>query len=291
MTEPYHVLEPDLELHEPVLVVALSGWIDASGSAAAAIEAVETAISVRTVVTFDDDAFIDYRARRPVMELREGLNTRLVWNLPKLKAGRDRSGKDVLVLSGPEPDMGWRRFARCVAALAQQHRVPLMVGLGAYPFTAPHTRPPRISCTSPSADMLAAVAYLRSSVDVPAGVEALLEHALHDVGIKAIGLWAQVPHYVSAMAYPAASSALVAALAEVAGLDLDPAPLAHEAMIQRQRLDALIAGNDEYAAMLRQLEAAYDSSEDERPLDGPLPSGEELAREVEQFLREHGGER
>ena len=33
----------------------------------------------RPIATFDADTFIDYRARRPVMELRDGVNTNLVW--------------------------------------------------------------------------------------------------------------------------------------------------------------------------------------------------------------------
>ena len=54
-----------------------------------------------------------------------------------------------------------------------------MVGLGAYPFATPHTRPSRVSCTTPSHEMARRVRWLKNSVDVPAGAEAVLEHALH----------------------------------------------------------------------------------------------------------------
>lgn len=282
------------ELHDPVLVVALTGWIDASGAAAAAMDLLVEQTHARSLVTFDDDAFIDYRARRPVMEVREGLNTRLVWNVPELHVGTDRAGRDVLLLIGPEPDMAWRRFATLIGDLAEQLGVRMMVGLGAYPFAAPHTRPSRVSLTTPSPEVLARLDFLSSSVDVPAGTEAVIEHELHQRGIDAVGLWAQVPHYVAAMAYPAATAALLEALVDTAGLDLDVSGPQREAMIQRHRLDGLVSGNDEHAVMLRQLEAAYDESVsvDSEPgalSSGPLPSGDELAREVEQFLREQGG--
>ena len=48
--------------------------------------------------------------------------------------------------------------------------------------------------------------FLRSSIDVPAGVAAALEIELHDRGIPTVGLWAQVPHYIASVSYPAWSS-------------------------------------------------------------------------------------
>ena len=75
----YEWLVDEPMLHEPVLVVMLTGWIDASGAGAAAAEAFSKECETSPLVRFDDDAFIDYRARRPVMELRDGINTDLVW--------------------------------------------------------------------------------------------------------------------------------------------------------------------------------------------------------------------
>ena len=99
------------------------------------------------LVRFDDDTFIDYRARRPTMELRDGLNTDLVWPTIELRAGRSVDGRDILLLTGPEPDMAWHRFAAAVSDIAVELDVTQMVGFGAYPFATPHTRPPRLSCS------------------------------------------------------------------------------------------------------------------------------------------------
>ena len=88
-----------------------------------------------------------------MLELRDGVNTRLVWAVPELKVGRDVNGRDVLLLTGPEPDMAWHRFAATIADLAERFAVARMAALGAYPFAAPHTRPPHLSVTSPSAEV------------------------------------------------------------------------------------------------------------------------------------------
>jgi hypothetical protein len=287
VNEPYALHEPLPALVAPVLVVMLTGWIDASGAAAAAMTTIQDEWAVRPLATFDGDTFIDYRARRPTMELREGVNVRLRWADIELHVGRDSDGHDVLTLSGPEPDSQWRRFADVVSTVAVELGVSRMVALGAYPFATPHTREPRLSTSSPSADVVASVAYLKNSVDVPAGMGAVLEHAFTDKGVPALGIWAQVPHYVSAMSYPAATLALLTGLHDVAGLVVDAASIRQETIIQRQRLDQLVAGNDEHGAMVAQLEELYDSQQHTDLLGTPgIPTGDELAAEFERFLRD-----
>ena len=286
MADPYRIVTwPTLV--DPPLVVMLTGWIDAGGAAQAAMEALESELATDVVAVFDGDTFIDYRARRPTMQLREGINTKLVWPQIILKAGRDRSGHDVLLLTGNEPDSAWQGFCQAVAGLAGDLGVSMMVGLGAYPFAAPHSRPTRLSITASSAEVADRHSFLRSSIDVPAGVAAALEITLSEAGIPALGLWAQVPHYAANMPCPAAATALLGALTDVTGVVSNPVALRNDATIQRQRLDELVAANDEHVDMVRQLEAAYD--EEPSPTSAePMPSGEELVAELERYLRDQG---
>jgi hypothetical protein len=276
------------KLDRPVLVVSLNGWIDASGAAAASAMAVESACTTELLATFDGDTFIDYRARRPTMELRDGVNSRLDWGDIQMKLGADHKGTPVLTLTGPEPDSQWRRFAAGVTELAMQLDVYQMIAFGAYPFATPHSRASRISITSPSSDVVGSLPYIKSTLDVPAGMSSVLEHALTEAGIASLGLWVQVPHYVSAMSYPAASVALLDALRSVAGIDVPVGQLAHDADIQRSRIDQLVAGNDEHGAMVHQLESAYDLVDEHENTMGatPLPSGDDIAAEFERFLRD-----
>lgn len=276
------------ELHEPVMVTMLSGWIDAAGAGAAALDVLATECSASPIARFDDDVFIDFRARRPTMELRDGVNTNLRWATIELSAGRSPGGRDVLLLSGPEPDAAWHRFARAVTEIAQQLGVTQMVAFGAYPFAAPHTRPSRLAASSPSPDVLAAVPFARSSIDVPAGVAAALEHAMHAAKIPALGIWAQVPHYVAAMSYPAASVALLEGLEIASGIAIAAGDLRREMAIQRERIDQMVALNDEHAAMLRKLEELHDEAIEESSISSELEmrTGDELAAEIQRFLRD-----
>lgn len=269
----------------------LTGWIDAGGAAHAAMQAIEQEGVASPAAEFDDDVYVDFRARRPTMELREGLHSVLEWERITLSVGHDQTGRDLLLLSGPEPDMAWHRFTRVVGGLASDLGVAHMVHLGAYPFAVPHTRGARLSVSSPSEDVLSRVPFLRSSIDVPAGVAAALEREMHDRAIPSLGVWAQVPHYIAAMPYPAASVALLDGLREATGVVIDGSSLRSEVLVQGRRLDAMVSGNADHAKMIEQLEQLYDASDDSvEVIDGgptlEMRSGDELAEELEQYLRE-----
>jgi len=278
------------ELESPVLTVALDGWIDAGLGATNARAALLSTIDSSLIATFDADILLDHRARRPTMHLVDGVMTGLTWPTIELRAGTDADGNDVMLLVGAEPDHTWQAFARAVIDLAMELGVRMVVGLGAYPAPVPHTRPTRLATTA-SEPTLAQLAAVRSTLDVPSGVQAAIEWRAHELGVPSVGLWAQVPHYVSAMPYPAASAALLDGLAGVGELNLDTSALRDEAAATRQRLDALVAENQDHVQMVHNLESAYDAEAGVSPgsdlgLGGPLPSGDELAAEVERYLRD-----
>jgi predicted ATP-grasp superfamily ATP-dependent carboligase len=289
VTELFERLQTS-ELEQPVLVVGLEGWIDAGAGAATAVAHLAKGRLDDVIVRFDGDALVDHRSRRPVAHIVDGVNEGLTWPEIELRAGRDDAGRGVLLLTGPEPDLRWHEFTGAVVGLASELGVRLMVGLGAFPAPVPHTYPVRLATTSPVAELAHRVGYVRGTLDVPAGVQAALEIALHRAGLPAVGLWARVPHYLAAMAYPAASAALLDGLTEMAGLEIDSTDL-HEAASQvRTQIDALVANSAEHQRLIAQLEAQAEAEGGADSLGGePLPSGDELAAELEKFLRgEHG---
>jgi proteasome assembly chaperone (PAC2) family protein len=284
VTSPLYRIVDQPTMDTPLLVVTLEGWIDAGLGAAAALAALLGSMPTELVATFDVDVLLDHRARRPVMRIVDGVNTGLMWPEIQLRGGRAASGKDVLFLVGPEPDHQWRAFASAVAELAGEFAVDLVVGLGAFPAPAPHTRESRLAATATTSDLAHKVGFLPGTIDVPAGVQAALERQFAELGIPAVGLWARVPHYAAAMPYPEASAILLEGLERLTGVRVDTSELRTAAVAARARLDELIANSDEHANLVRQLEAQMDA-ESERPL-GIIPSGDELAAEVERFLRE-----
>ena len=285
----YELIEqPDLD--DPVLVLAVEGWIDAGLAAATTADVLSDQLDTITVARFSADDLLDYRARRPIAHLENGVLRGLSWPSLELRAAADLEGKELLLLVGAEPDRLWQQFTDEVVGLALDFGARMCVGLGAYPFAAPHTRPPRVACTA-STPSLADGGFLRASLDFPGGIQAAVEQGCHSRGIGSVGLWAQIPHYLPpAMPFPAGSVALIEALARIGELSLPFGDLPGRAEATRNRLDDLIAQNPEHVAMLHQLETAYEEAEAPRSFAAEdLPTGDELVAELEQFLRDQRG--
>ena len=287
------------ELDNPVLVMAPEGWIDAGLGGAGAVGALLAAMETEVVASFDVDRLLDHRARRPVSHMLDGVHTDLVWPSIELLAGHDPGGRPVLIHAGPEPDHEWRAFSDAVAELATMFGVRLAVGLGAFPAGVPHTRTTRLAATASNAELANQVGVVSGVVEVPAGIVAAIERRLLQLGIPTVAIWARVPHYAASMPYPPASVQLLEGLAKVAGITVEVPELAEAATETRQHLDQLTANSVQHTALVRQLEAqvsAEDAGGAGTPSGGQaaateagwsiLQTGEELAAEVERFLRD-----
>ncbi|MPY93046.1 MAG: PAC2 family protein [Acidimicrobiia bacterium] len=279
----YELLEPTVP-QAAVLVCGLENWIDAGLAGAAAAKRLAAVGTWRTVARFDVDLLIDHQARRPTVTYADGRNEGLSWPSLELAAGTGPDGQAVLLLTGNEPDRLWRRFGAAVVDLAGRAGVELVVGLGSYPAPAPHTRPTRLVATATSEALAGRVGFVAGRLEVPAGIGAALEAICGDAGLDAIGLWAQVPHYVANLHYPAATAALLEGLGRLTGLVYDTSELTAAATETGTKIDQLVAQNPEHARMVTELERLVDA---QLPA-GPLPSADELAAELERFLRDQG---
>ena len=284
MAELYELLEsPDLD--SPSLILGLDGWIDAGFASANALGTILEDLDTITLAVFDSDSLLDHRSRRPTMHLLDGINTGLTWPSIELRAAVDRVGNEVLFLVGVEPDHRWRAFSAAVVDLAHQFGVSTVYGLGAYPAPVPHTRATRLVATATTIELAERVGKVQGRMDVPAGIHAAIERCCADEGLAATGLWAQIPHYAAGMPYPDGAFALIEGLRSIAGLQFPLGSLVDDARTTRHRLDELVANSEDHVAMVRLLEAQVDAVIDTTPT-APLPTGEDLAAELEQFLRD-----
>jgi proteasome assembly chaperone (PAC2) family protein len=265
-------------LVSPILVAAFDGWIDAGG--ASSVAATHLAEGGRAIATFDGDTLFDYRARRPTLEIAHGRISELTW--PSLDLWHRRIGdRDLLVLTGAEPDFRWHEFDAAVVELATRLQVALWISLGAIPAAVPHTRDVHVLGSASRPDLLLGdvEAGPAGILRVPAAAISTLEHAMAGAGIPAVGYYAQVPHYMSGP-YPAAAVELLRAVGRHLGAEIPLGSLAEEARALRTRLDAATAVEETTRTYVERLEAMVD---EER-----LPSGEDLISEIEDFLRDRG---
>ncbi len=278
------------ELEQPALVLAPDGWIDAGLAGAAAMAALLEAIPTELVATFDSDEFIDYRARRPMSVMEDGVYQDLNWPRIELRSGRDDFGHDLLVLVGPEPDSRWHAFAGAVAELAGMFGARILVGMAGFPAPVPHTRTAPLAASASTSELATSIGVVSGTLQVPAGILAALGARLGEQGVPSIGLWARVPHYAAGLPYPAASLQLLDGLARVTGVSIDAPDLREAAEETQRRLEELASNSNQHRALIRQLETQYDAEAENQSAIAAgwanLPSGDELAAELEKFLRD-----
>ncbi|CAN5883014.1 filament polymerization regulator ParJ [soil metagenome] len=269
-------------LRRPVLLVALEGFVDAGAVAATAAMFLRHRWQSEVVARFDRDALLDYRARRPTAVIDSGRVRRVEWPDIEVCAAHLDGERDALLLLGPEPDMRWEAFAADVAELALATGVESMVGLGAYPAAVPHTRPTSIlQAGNALAGDVAPKVPMVAGYTGPVNVGVVLQSILERHGVPATGLWAEVPHYIAGSPDPVAALAMVSRVAELIGTTVDTTELEAAATLHRRQVDDAVAEHGDAADMVTALERHVDSGDD----DDDLPSGEDLAKEIERFLR------
>ncbi|MGZ3588489.1 MAG: PAC2 family protein [Candidatus Limnocylindrales bacterium] len=274
----YHLAE-HAELASPIVVVAFDSWVDA-GSASTTAAGV-LAEGADDLATFDNDLLFDYRARRPILEIVDGRPSELTWQEITLK--RRRIGaRDLLILSGHEPDYRWRTIAESIVALAKALDIVEWISLGAIPAAVPHTRAVPVLGTQSKSGLLRGdvTPGPEGILRVPSALVSVLDKSVAEAGVPALGYFAQIPHYVTGPYAPAAIALLEAVERHIDG-ELELAPLRVEARELRTRLDAAAAADDNTRTYVERLEAMSDEAR--------LPAGDDLISDIERFLRERGG--
>lgn len=275
----YHLLD-HADMDDPLMVVALDAWVDAGSAATSAAALLAT--NADLIAGIDTDSLYDYRSRRPTLRIDDGRPTSLEW--PQLSVVHRRfMSRDVLVLTGPEPDYRWQELSGELVMLAQDLGVSEWMTLGAIPAAVPHTRPvPVLGIESRSGLLRGGVKPgPEGSMQVPAAAVSVVDMAVAESGLPTLGYFAQVPHYVSGE-YPAAAVALIRAVERHIGEALTTAVLELEARTIAARLDVAAAADDSTKSYVRRLEEMVDEAR--------LPSGDELIGEIERFLRQRGTE-
>ena len=295
MLEPHELYELTGDLPEnlgrPVLVQALTGFVDAGGATRLAREQLLSADDRNPLVRFDIDALLDYRSRRPTMMFVE--DHWESYDEPHLGiyVAHDQQGTPFLVLSGSEPDLAWERFTRAVIDLVERLDVRLTAGFNAIPMAVPHTRPAGITAHASRKDLITGYEPWLQRVQVPGSAGHLLEYRLGKEGHDAMGFAVHVPHYLAQTDYPEAAAQLLSSLSRTTGLLLDTDKLRTAAAGVRAEIDRQIAGNPDAAELVTSLEQQYDAYTRGRSSGtnllagaGPLPTAEELGAELERFL-------
>src|SRR3954453_15985840 len=113
--EPLMWEAESVRLRSPVRVAAFEGWNDAASAASTALEAVALSLDSVPVATIDPEEFYDFQVARPTIRMAEGQTREVDWPRNAFLAARAPAAeRDLLLVSGVEPNLRWRTFASAV---------------------------------------------------------------------------------------------------------------------------------------------------------------------------------
>ncbi len=271
------------------MVVAFGGWSDAGEAATGVIThllaTLNGEIDVDTfapdlIAEVDSEEYFDYQVNRPLIFVDDSMIRSLTWPGVQIFAQPNPSGeRDFILVRGVEPSMRWKSFASEILDLADDLEVELVITVGSMLADTPHTRPIPVSGTGAHPDIAARLGVEVSRYEGPTGILAVIQDACVRRGIDAVALWAAIPHYANANPSPKATLALINGIEDFLEISLPLGPLPELASQWEAAVNEMVKEDSDIEEYIKTLEESKDA--DEISDD----SGEELAREVERFLR------
>src|SRR3954464_13146681 len=276
-----------------VMLYHFDGYIDAGETGDQIVDRLLDSLPHQVVARFDHDRLVDYRARRPLLTFKRDRWTEYEEPTIDVRLVQDATGAPFLLLSGPEPDVEWERFAAAVQQIVERLGVRLSINFHGIPMGVPHTRPVGLTPHGNRVDLMPGHRAWFDEAQVPGSAAALVELRLAESGRDVLGVAAHVPHYLARSPYPDASLAVLETITAATGLVLPEVAhaLRNEAHTVRVEIDRQVAeGDGELVSVVRGLENQYDAVAGSQsresliaePVD--LPSADDLAAEFERFL-------
>ena len=157
--------------------------------------------------------------------------------------------------------------------------VEMVITIGAMAGMAPHTRPLGVVGSAANPSIADRLGLGKPSYEGPTGLVGVLHDHLDKEGIPIISLRVSVPHYVPGPPNPEATRSLLSRLELVTGVETYHAELNKAAEDWRTRIHTAVTNDAEMSTYVEELEKRVDESE-------IMPSGDDLAAELEAFLRD-----
>jgi len=277
-----------------MLVLAFAGWNDAGTSATFAAKFLSQRLGAHKFASLDPETFYNFVEQRPQVRLHNG-EREILWPANEFSYARDaRLVQDVIVGIGVEPHLRWRAYIESILRVVQECHVELVVMLGALLADVAYSRPVRLTGRASDPALAQRLHLSTSRYEGPTGIVGTLEDACRRQGLPAIMVWANVPHYIAASPNIKAALSLVRRAFTLLDFSADLSDLESAAGDFDRRVANVLASDAKVAEYVRRLEEREDDDDEEEEDPGntdALPSGEDLARELEEFLREQRRER
>jgi len=269
------------------MIVAFTGWNDAAEGASGALEHLLSAwrekdddVVPQLIADVEAEEFYDFQVNRPQVSIDDSSIRSITWPgaqifglaIPSMR-------RDLVIVTGVEPSLRWKRFTADLMDLADDLEVSLVITLGSLLADSPHTRPITVTGSGAHPKIADRLGVSVSKYEGPTGILGIIQDVCMRRGVDAISFWAAVPHYASNSPSPKASLALINSLEDFLGISIPLGLLQTEADDWEKSVDELAAEDSDVAEYVKGLEESKDAAE------LPDVSGELIAKEFERYLR------
>ncbi len=270
-------------MRRPFLLMSFEGLFDAGGAATGALAQIRARSETTKIAEIDAEDFFNFAEQRPQVRIDDGVRS-IEWPSTTVWACKTDGPRDLVVMSGIEPHLRWLSFADQIVDVVRRSGAELAITVGAMVSMVPHTR--TFGVTGSAADPLLAdrLGLDRPSYQGPTGVVGVINERLDAKGLAVMSLRVDVPHYVPAAPNPKAAQALLRRLQQTTGVPTGYEALDGEAQDWVRRVDTAVASDPDSQSYVARLEKQVDSN------PAMLPSGDDLAAELEAFLRDRASE-
>lgn len=280
-------------LRNPVMLIAFSGWNDAAEAATGAASHIlgawtdaehaindQVGVVPELIADIDPEEFYDFQVNRPIVDMDESQIRSLTWPGTQIFGlATPNFDFDFIIVRGVEPSMKWKTFTHDLLDLADDLEVQTIITLGSMLADAPHSRPITVTGSGAHPDLAKRLGVEVNRYEGPTGILGVIADACLRRGLDAISLWAAIPHYASNSPSPKATLALINALEDFLDISLPQGDLHADSLEWESEVDELAREDSDVAEYVKALEESKDST-----LLSDV-SGEDLARELERFLR------
>ena len=192
-------------LNKPLMIMAFSGWANAGEVPSSSLWYILSRLDATLCAELQSDDFYVYlntgsENKRPMVNIKDGMiqsYSPVTLNFWSYKA--PPGGRDLMLVSGPEPEQRWNRLTDLILNLAKEFEVEKIVVLGGSFDAIPHTAPTRVTGV---ANFLSEKEELKEhniemvNYQGPSSIHTLLMVNAARRNIPMVSLWAHTPHYI-----------------------------------------------------------------------------------------------
>ena len=241
------------------LVGALTGFADAGGAVSQLSEHLLEALDYTTIAEFDNDALLDYRARRPTIYFDQDHLADYTPLRLGLYLAHDEVGQPFLLLTGYEPDFRWDGFTAAIIQFIEQLKVKSTTWVHAIPMPVPHTRPISVTVSGNRAELIETMSIWKPRTQAPANALHLVEYRLQQLGHPIAGFVLLIPHYLSDTEFPLAAVTALESVSAATGLIFPTDALRESGREFLAKIEDQVENNPELAKLVATLEERHDS--------------------------------